>query len=255
MLVRVVADYEELSRTAARFVAREILLKEDAVLALSTGDTPLGMYRELIRLNKEGVISFSMVTTFNIDEYVGLAPSHPQSFHYYMKTNLLNHVDIRPELVHIPNGVSADLEEECRRYEEEIARHGGIDLMVLGIGINGHIGFNEPGSDWGTTTRVVTLSEETRRRYAKRFGGLDLVPIQAITMGIKTIMNAKKILLIASGEEKARIIREALCGPVTQLIPASVLQLHPEVTIILDRDAAALLHQHPLYFIKTESLV
>lgn len=241
LTLKIVADYAELSRAAARLVAHQILLKEDAVLGLPTGETPLGLYRELVRLSKEGLLSLSKVTTFNLDEYVGLPPSHPQSFHYYMQVHLFSHLAIPPEQIHIPDGTAADLEGECQRYEEEIARHGGIDLMILGIGPNGHIGFNEPGSDWGRLTGVVQLSEETRRREARRFGGLELVPTQAITMGIKTIMNARKILLLASGQEKALAVKEAIQGPITPAVPASVLQLHPGVTVILDRAAGSLL--------------
>lgn len=241
LTLKIVADYAELSRAAARLVARQILVKEDAVLGLPTGETPLGLYRELVRLSKEGLLSLSKVTTFNLDEYVSLPPSHPQSFHHYMQVHLFSHLTIPPEQIHIPDGTVADLEEECQRYEEEIARHGGIDLLVLGIGLNGHIGFNEPGSDWGTTTRLVALSEETRRREARRFGGLELVPAQAITMGIKTIMRARKILLLASGREKAPAVKEALQGPITPAVPSSILQLHPEATVILDRAAGSLL--------------
>ncbi|MGQ9602214.1 MAG: glucosamine-6-phosphate deaminase [Candidatus Bipolaricaulia bacterium] len=243
MRVIVAADYGELSREAGRLVARQILLKEGSVLGLPTGETPIGLYRELVRMSKEGLLSLSKIATFNLDEYVGLLPSHPQSFHHYMQVHLFGALAIppEPERIHIPDGTAADLEEECRRYEEEIAHHGGIDLMVLGIGLNGHIGFNEPGSDWGTKTRLVVLSEETRRREARRFGSLDLVPTRAITMGIKTIMQARKILLLASGREKALALKEAIQGPITKAVPASVLQLHPEVTVILDREAGSLL--------------
>jgi glucosamine-6-phosphate deaminase len=242
MRLEIVADYEELSREAARLVARQILLKEDSVLGLPTGETPIGMYRELVRMSREGLLNFSKVITFNLDEYVGLEPSHPQSFHHYMQVHLFGHLAIPPEQIHIPDGTAADLEEECQRYEEEIARHGGIDLLVLGLGLNGHIGFNEPGSDWGTMTRLVALSEETRRREAGRFGGLDLVPTQAITMGIKTIMRARRLLLLASGEEKAGIVREVLQGPIVKEVPASILQLHPDATMILDAAAASKLN-------------
>lgn len=249
MRVIVAADYGELSREAGRLVARQILLKEDSVLGLPTGETPLGMYCELVRMSKEGLLSLSKIATFNLDEYVGLPPSHPQSFHHYMQVHLFGALAIppEPERIHIPDGTAADLEEECRRYEEEIAHHGGIDLMVLGIGLNGHIGFNEPGSDWGTETRTVALSEETRRREAGQFGGLDLVPTQAITMGIKTIMRARKILLLTSGKEKAEVVRQVLVGPVIREVPASILQLHPDATAILDAAAASKIRDHDLW--------
>ena len=241
LTLQIVSDYIELSRVAAKFVARQILLNENVVLGLPAGETPLGMYRELVRLSKEGLLNLSNITTFNIDEYVGLQPSHSQSFHYYMQTHFFRHLNIPPEQIHIPDGMAPNLEQECQRYEEEIVSHGGIDLMILGIGTNGHIGYNEPGSDWGTTTRVVNLSEETRRREVKRFGSLDLAPTQAITMGIKTIMNARQILLLASGREKALAIKKALQEEITPAVPASILQLHPAVTVILDCAAASLL--------------
>ena len=225
-------------------MARQILLKGDSVLGLPTGETPIGMYEGLIQFYKRGLIDLSRVVTFNLDEYYGLPQDHPQSYHRYMKEKFFEHVNIPRESIHIPDGLTSDPKEECRRYEEEIAHHGGIDLLVLGLGPNGHIGFNEPGSDWGTETRLVSLSEETRRREAKRFGGLDLVPTQAITMGLKTIMRARRILLLASGQEKAKAVREALEGPIRQEVPASILQLHPTVTIILDKEAASLIEEN-----------
>jgi len=241
MRVIVATDYKELSQKAARIVARQILLKEDSVLGLPTGETPIGMYEELIRIYNQGLIDLSRVITFNLDEYYGLSQDHPQSYHRYMRERFFKYVNIPGENIHIPDGLASDPEEECRRYEEEITHHGGIDLLVLGLGPNGHIGFNEPGSDWGTETRLVTLSGETRQREARRFEGLDLdlVPTQAITMGIKTIMRAGKILLLASGEEKAEAVSRALDGPIVREVPASILQLHPDVIAILDVAAAS----------------
>lgn len=241
MKLIVLADYEGLSREAARVVARQILLKGDSVLGLPTGETPIGMYENLIRFYNQGLLDLSRVITFNLDEYYGLPQDHPQSYRRYMRERFFRHVNIPEENIHIPDGLVPDPEEECRRYEAELARHGGLDLLILGLGPNGHIGFNEPGSDWGTETRLVALSEETRRREARRFGSLDLVPTRAITMGIKTIMRARKILLLASGREKALALKKAVQGLITKAVPASVLQLHPEVTVILDREAGSLL--------------
>jgi glucosamine-6-phosphate deaminase len=234
-------DYEELSRRAARIIARQIMLRPISVLAMPTGDTPLGMYRELARMATEGLISFSAVITFNLDEYRGLPPEHPQSYYRYMHEHLFENIDIQEQNVHIPNGLAQDVEAECRRYDAEICKHGGIDLQVLGIGVNGHIGFNEPGSDWGMSTTLVKLSEETRQQELRHFSRLEDVPTQALTMGIKTIMHARKILLLATGREKAPAVRAALRGPIVKEVPASVLQLHPQMTVLLDREASTLL--------------
>ena len=229
-----------MSCEAGRIVARQILAKEDSVLGLPTGDTPIGMYEELVQMYNCGVIDFSKIITFNLDEYYGLSPDHPQSYHRYMREKLFNHVNAQEGNIHVPDGVARDIEEECRRYEEEIYRYGGIDLEILGIGPNGHIGFNEPGSDWGMITGLVKLSEETRRSAASHFGDPAEVPSQAITMGIKTIMRARKILLLAYGKKKAEITFKALKGPITKQVPASTLQLHPTVTVILDKEAGSL---------------
>jgi glucosamine-6-phosphate deaminase len=239
--VLIVKDYEEVSREAALRIAEIIRSKPDAVLGLATGSTPIGCYRELIRMHKMEGLSFSKVSTFNLDEYVGLAPDHPQSYHYYMFQNLFNHVDIKVENIHIPNGVAEDLDEECLNYEESIKRAGGIDLQLLGIGRNGHIGFNEPGSSFESRTRVVKLSEQTRMDNARFFKSLDEVPTHAITMGIATIMEAKRIILLASGEAKAEAISKAIKGPKTVMVPASALQDHEDCLFIVDRKAASLL--------------
>jgi glucosamine-6-phosphate deaminase len=241
MRVIVEDDYLELSREAARIAARQVLVKENSVLGFPTGDTPAGMYADLVRMYDQGLLDFSKVVTFNLDEHYGLPPDHPQSYHRYMREKLFDHVNIRKENIHIPNGVIDDVEKECEGYEAEICKYCGIDLMVLGIGLNGHIGFNEPGSGWGTTTRLVHLSAETRKWEARHFGNLSEVPAQAITMGIKTIMRAKRLLLVASGQGKAEAVREALEGPIRREIPASILQLHPLVTVILDKGAASLI--------------
>lgn len=238
MRLLVAADYAGLSREAARWVARRILEKPDLVLALPTGETPLGLYRELVRLHQEGLLDFAGVTAFNLDEYLGLPPGHPASFRAYMERNFWGHVNLRPEARHIPNSLPEDAEAECRRYEARIQEAGGLDLAVLGLGKNGHIAFNEPGTPWESRTHVAELSEETRREEASRFGGLAHVPKRAITMGIRTLMNAREILLLVSGEEKAPVLARALEGPVTPAVPASVLQLHPNLRVMVDRAAA-----------------
>ncbi|RLI24585.1 glucosamine-6-phosphate deaminase [Candidatus Bathyarchaeota archaeon] len=241
MKVLIVKNYEELSLETALRIAEAVRSKPDIVLGLATGGTPLGCYRELIRMHREEGLSFSKVTTFNLDEYVGLPPSHPQSYHYYMFHNLFDHVDVRRENVHIPDGMAEDLDEECRRYEEAIKEAGGIDLQLLGIGRNGHIGFNEPGSPFDSRTRVVKLSEQTRKDNARFFNSIDEVPTHAITMGIGTIMEARRIILIASGEAKAEAIAKAVKGPKTVDVPASALQDHPDCLFIIDKEAASLL--------------
>jgi len=237
----VFADYEELSREAARLIARRLLAKPDLVLALPTGDTPIGMYRELVRLHREGLLDLSQATSFNLDEYLGIPPDHPQSFKSYMHRHLWDQVNLPEEARHIPKSLPEDPEAECRRYEGLIEKAGGIDLAVLGLGENGHIAFNEPGTPFRSLTHVARLSEETRRAEAARFGGLEKAPEKAITMGIRTIMNAREILLLVSGEEKAGALSRALSGPVTPEVPASALQLHPALTVICDRAAASLL--------------
>lgn len=239
--VLIVKSYEDVSFEAALRIAEAVKTKPDIVLGFATGSTPLGCYRELIRMYKSEGLSFSRVSTFNLDEYVGLPPDHPQSYHYYMFQNLFNHIDVKRENIHIPNGVANDLEEECRRYEDAIKQAGGIDLQLLGIGRNGHIGFNEPGSPFNSRTRVVKLSEQTRRDNARFFKSIDEVPTHAITMGIATIMEAKRIILLASGSAKAEAVAKAIKGPKTTMVPASALQDHPDCLFILDKEAASLL--------------
>ena len=238
MQLAVVKDYGELSRRAARFVARRLLEKPDIVLALPTGDTPKGMYKVLVRLYREGMVDFSQATAFNLDEYLGLPPDHPESFASYMSRHLWEQVNLRKENVHIPQSLPENPEAECRRYEGLIEKAGGIDLAVLGLGENGHIAFNEPGTPFESRTHVAELSRETREGEAARFGGLEGVPQRAITMGVRTIMNARELLLLVSGEEKAAVLSRALEGPVTPEVPASVLQLHPRLTVLADAAAA-----------------
>jgi len=238
MQLAVVKDYGELSRKAAGFVARRIIEKPDLVLALPTGDTPKGMYKLLFRLYREGIVDFSHATAFNLDEYLGIPPDHPQSFKSYMRRHLWDQVNLRKENVHIPQSLPENPEAECRRYEALIEKAGGIDLAVLGLGENGHIAFNEPGTPFESRTHVANLSQETRKREAARFRGFEEVPQKAITMGIRTIMNARELLLLVSGEEKAAALSRALEGPVTPEVPASVLQLHPRLTVLADAAAA-----------------
>ncbi|MGB9780466.1 MAG: glucosamine-6-phosphate deaminase [Caldanaerobacter sp.] len=241
MRVMIVRDYDEMSRRAAEIVKEQILKKPDAVLGLATGSTPLGLYRYLIQMYKNGEIDFSRVITFNLDEYIGLPPEHPQSYHYFMFENLFNHINIKRENVHIPSGIAENLEEECKRYERELKEKGPIDLQVLGIGVNGHIGFNEPDESIETKTHIVTLTEDTINANKRFFKSIEEVPRRAITMGLASIMRAKKIILLASGKSKANAIRETLKGKLTTKVPSTVLLLHSNVTIIIDKEAASLL--------------
>jgi glucosamine-6-phosphate deaminase len=241
MKLLIAENYEALSKAAARIVAQVVEAKPTAVLGLATGSTPVGMYEELARMHREAGVDFSRVTTFNLDEYVGLPPHHPQSYRTFMQEHFFRHVNIPLEQTNIPRGDAPDLQAECRRYEEAIAAAGGIDIQVLGIGSNGHIGFNEPGSDAETTTRVVKLAKSTIEANARFFDSIDEVPTKAVSMGIKTILAAKRIILLASGEAKAEAVRRMLEGEMTHDVPASLLQLHPDVTVIVDKEAAALL--------------
>lgn len=241
MQVIVVDDYEALSALAAGLVAGFLWARPDATLALPTGATPEGFYRALVATG----VSFARVRTFNLDEYRGLPREHPGSFYHYMKTRLFDHVDLPPEHRFVLDGTTADPDAECRRYEEAIRQAGGIDLAVLGLGLNGHIGFNEPGTPWDSRTRLVTLAETTRRANARFFGGPEGVPREALTMGIGTILEARRILVLVSGEGKAAIVRRFLEGPVTPEVPATALRNHPHVTVILDRAAAGQLTGTP----------
>lgn len=222
------------------------------VLGLATGGTPLGLYKEWIQQHRAGRVSFAHAVTFNLDEYVGLAHDDPRSYHVYMRENLFEHIDIPIEQTHLPNGTAADLNDAAQQYEWQIEEAGGIDYQILGIGSDGHIGFNEIGSSLASRTRVKTLTERTRKDNARYFSNLDSVPHMAITMGIGTIMSARSILLLATGEGKARAIRDAVEGPVTSMVPASVLQLHPDVTIMID-DAASSMLAHREYYLASES--
>lgn len=220
---------------AARVIAHQLLEKPNAVLGLATGSTPLLLYRELIRMN----LDWRKVTTFNLDEYVGLVPTHPQSYHSFMWENLFQDVKIPMKNVHIPDGMAKNIPASCKNYERKIAAAGGIDLQVLGIGTDGHIGFNEQSSSLASRTRIKTLTPQTRKDNAHFFGGEEKIPHHVITMGIGTILESRHCLLLAFGKKKARAIAEAVEGPITSMNPASALQLHPKVTLCLDEEAAA----------------
>ena len=248
MLVLLNANYEELSREAARIVAAAVKNKPSVTLGLATGNTTVGMYEELVRLHREQGLDFSRVRTFNLDEYLGLAAKHPQSFHCFMQENFFAHVNVEPRNIHIPDGtIGGDYEEYCAAYERAIREAGGIDFQVLGIGRNGHVGFNEPTSSFGSRTRLKVLTNETIEDNRKFFGVGEEMPQCAITMGVGTILEAKKILLLATGEAKAETVAEAIEGPITASVTASCLQLHPDVTFVIDEAAGARFKQRDYY--------
>ena len=248
MLVLLNANYEELSREAARIVAGAVRSKPNATLGLATGSTTVGMYKELVRLHQVEGLDFSRVVTFNLDEYLGLGEEHPQSFHCFTQENFFSHVNVAARNIHIPDGtISGEYEEYCAMYERAIGEAGGIDLQILGIGRNGHIGFNEPTSSFGSRTRLKVLTSETIEDNRKFFGAEEEMPECAITMGIGTILEAKKILLLATGEAKAETVAEATEGPITASVTASCLQLHPDVTFVIDEAAGARLKQRDYY--------
>lgn len=230
------------NQAAANTIAGLLLTKPKATLGLATGGTPLGIYEQLVSMYRRGQVSFSQAVTYNLDEYVGLPPEHPQSYFFYMNHHLFKHVDCLPGNIHIPNGVAADLHSECRRYDALTGSAGQLDLQLLGIGHNGHIGFNEPAKALTQGTHLVDLSEETRLANARFFDSLDEVPTQAITMGIGTILKAKTILLVVKGADKADILRRALYGPITTDCPASLLQTHPNLIVLADQAAGGAIH-------------
>ena len=239
--------YEQTMLAAAKVIAGILNTKPDAVLGLATGSTPVGLYKELIRMHTEEGLDFSKVATFNLDEYIGLPPSHSQSYHRFMHEKLFDRVNIQPQNVHVPLGTAGDPKAYCRWYEEEIVKRGGIDLQVLGIGSDGHIGFNEPGSSLGSRTRVKTLAEQTIDDNSRFFAKREDVPIYAITMGVGTILDARKIVLLASGTGKAEIIAAAIEGPVCCANTASALQMHADVAFFLDCEAAGKLKMFDYY--------
>jgi glucosamine-6-phosphate deaminase len=232
-------DYKSLSKTAAGIVKDEIEIKPNLILGLATGSTPLGTYEELIRMHKEEGLDFSKVITFNLDEYLNLSPDNPQSYHYYMEENLFKHINVKRDNVNIPDGNARNIEEFCKDYSNKIEEAGGIDLQILGIGPNGHIAFNEPSDRLSLETHVVSLTKSTIEANSRFFDSIDEVPRKAVSMGMKDIMNAKKIILLANGRNKSQIMKEILTGnAVSTFIPASILLLHKDVTIILDEEAA-----------------
>lgn len=228
----VVENYEKLSEMTANIIAAQIILKPNCVLGLATGSSPLGAYEKLIEKNKKGEIDFSMVKSINLDEYVGLDEKHNQSYRYFMNQNLFDKVNINKNSTHVPNGCSDDLVNECKRYDQLIENHGGIDLQLLGIGLDGHIGFNEPDDVFIKETHIVKLDDSTIEANSRFFSSKNDVPKEAITMGMGSIMQAKKIILIANGAKKKDIVYKAFFGPITPKVPASILQLHPDVTVI-----------------------
>lgn len=236
-------DYTGMSRKAANIISAQVILYPNSVLGLATGSTPLGVYRQLIEWYKKGDIDFSKVHSVNLDEYVGLAPNHDQSYRYYMNENFFKHINIQPQNTNVPNGLAKDTDAECARYDRLITELGGIDLQLLGIGHTGHIGFNEPDQDFDKMTHKVQLKQKTIDANARFFASADEVPKYALTMGIKAIMQAKKILLVANGEGKADILYRSLFGPVTPAVPASILQLHPNVTVVADEAALSVIAQ------------
>lgn len=232
-------DYKDMSRKAANIIPAQVIMKPNCVLGLATGSTPIGTYDQLVEWYNKGDLDFSEVTTVNLDEYKGLPRTNDQSYYYFMHQHLFDRVNIDPERTNVPNGMEPDAEKECGRYEELIRSLGGVDLQLLGLGHNGHIGFNEPGEAFEKETHCVDLTESTIEANKRFFASADDVPKQAYTMGIKTIMQAKKILIVVNGENKADIVERAFFGPVTPEVPASILQLHNDVTLVGDEAALA----------------
>lgn len=239
MLVIVKTNYEKLSIEAAKVIADRLKKKPNLVLGLATGSTPLGLYKELIRMYKYEGLDFSKVTTFNLDEYVGLPPSHDQSYHYFMQKNFFDNVNIDPRYIHVPQGMAKDVTQFCDWYEDRIKSFGGIDIQILGIGANGHIAFNEPGSSLGSRTRIKTLTPATRDDNKRFFKSDEEVPKYAITMGVGTIMDSRELLLVASGNSKSTAIKSAVEGPITAMCPASIIQMHKEAFVLVDKEAGS----------------
>jgi len=231
-------NYQQMSVGAALFVKKRILKEPDIVLGLATGETPLGLYKELIKMYRKGDLDFSRITTFNLDEYLSLKPSHTRSYHFYMQQNFFKHINIKKENIFILDGIVKDIRAHCEWYENKIKEKGGIDLQILGIGRNGHIGFNEPGTDFNSITRVVFLEKATIKDNARFFKTIEEVPKKALTMGIKTILDSKECLLLASGIKKREIVSKFLKGTVSSKVPASALKNHKNTTVILDKEAA-----------------
>jgi len=247
METSIFSTYDQMSRAAAEVIANCLNAKPNAVLGMATGSTPLGVYRELVKMYQQGQIDLSHVTTFNLDEYVGLPITHEQSYHHFMHENFFRHVNIPPQNIHIPSGTTTNYRAFCEWYEKRIVEAGGIDLQILGIGSDGHIAFNEPGSSLSSRTRLKTLAKQTIEDNARFFPKADDVPIYAITMGVGTILEARQILLLANGANKAQAVAEAIEGPVTSMITASALQMHPWARAFLDDAAASKLKMRDYY--------
>lgn len=235
MKLIVVENYDEMSRLAAIKIKEVIESKPDAILGLATGSTPIGTYKELINMNKAGELDFSKVTTINLDEYIGLSEKNTQSYRYFMNENLFNHINIKKENTFIPNGLAKNIEEETKKYDQKIDELGGTDIQILGIGSNGHIAFNEPNDYLTAGSHLTNLAESTISANSRFFNSIDEVPKTAITMGLGQIMKSKKILLLATGENKAKAIKEVLSGKITTKNPATMLQMHRDVTLIIDK--------------------
>lgn len=235
-----VNTYAELSKLAAEMIIEKVQNSSRITLGLATGATPIGTYEKLIEAHQQSGVSYRHVHTFNLDEYVGLASHHPESYHYFMEKHLFQHIDIPRENIHLLDGMATDLEAECARYERLIQEAGGIDLQLLGIGVNGHIGFNEPYTPFDSKTHVTNLTKETKEANARYFASYEQVPSQALTMGIATIMQAKEIILLISGKNKAEILAKLLESEVTEALPASILKTHPNAVLIADQEALSL---------------
>ena len=230
-------DYNDMSRTAANLISAQIIMKPDCVLGLATGSTPVGIYSQLTQRHQRGDLDFSLVTTVNLDEYKGISPDNPQSYHYFMDENLFQKVNIDKSKTFLPDGMETDSETACRKYDEILHSVGAVDLQLLGLGHNGHIGFNEPGTCFEKETHCITLSDRTIRANRRFFASEEEVPRQAYTMGIKSIFSAHRILVAVAGEDKAEIVKTAFFGPITPQVPASILQLHTDVILVADEAA------------------
>lgn len=235
------SDYKQMSRVAANIISAQVIMKPDCVLGLATGSTPIGAYEQLCEWYEKGDLDFSEVKSVNLDEYRGLAPDNDQSYRYFMNEHLFKHVNIKPENTNVPNGLEPDADKACKDYHDIINKMGGIDLQLLGLGHNGHIGFNEPADEFPKNTHCVDLTETTINANARFFASAEEVPTQAYTMGVQEIMQARKVLLVVSGADKAPIVRDAFFGPITPNVPASILQLHQDVVIVGDEAALSLI--------------
>jgi len=233
-------DYRDMSRKAANIISAQVILKPDAVLGLATGSSPLGIYEQLIKWYNKGDVDFGQCVTFNLDEYYGMSASCDQSYHYFMQKNFFSAVNVPAENINVPNGEEPNIEKECARYEAALLAAGGVDLQLLGMGVNGHIGFNEPDEYFSKGTHCVTLTDSTIEANKRFFASADEVPRKAYTMGVQSIMRARRIIMVVSGENKAEALRAACFGPVTPRVPASILQLHDNVSVVADEAALSL---------------